>query len=32
LGEQVTAIVVLAGLTVICGGVGAVMYRRRKWL
>jgi len=31
INEQLTAIIVLVGVTVVCGGIGAVMYRRRKW-
>jgi ABC-2 type transport system permease protein len=31
LGEQLTAILVLLGVAVVCGGIGAVSYRRRKW-
>ncbi|MCL2190266.1 MAG: ABC transporter permease [Defluviitaleaceae bacterium] len=31
ISEQMTAIVVLAGLSAVCGSIGAVMYNRRKW-
>ncbi|MCL2249441.1 MAG: ABC transporter permease [Oscillospiraceae bacterium] len=31
LGEQLTAIFVLVGVAIVCGGVGAVSYRRRRW-
>ena len=31
LGEQVTAVLVLLGVAVVCGSIGAVSYRRRKW-
>jgi ABC-2 type transport system permease protein len=31
LGEQWVAMVVLTGVLIFCGGVGGVMYRKRKW-
>jgi len=31
IGEQVTAIYILVGIALVCGSIGAMMYRRRKW-